>query len=84
MILYNLEFAPLVQLILMKAGGQIIYSGMLGHHSSKLIEYFEVRSILPAPLEINFLVARSVNILLSVDVLFPCSSAIGCGCLPVM
>ncbi|KAH7513560.1 hypothetical protein FEM48_Zijuj12G0213100 [Ziziphus jujuba var. spinosa] len=28
-------------LILMKMGGQIIYSGMLGHHSSKLIEYFE-------------------------------------------
>uniref|UniRef100_A0A2N9E6E2 ABC transporter domain-containing protein n=1 Tax=Fagus sylvatica TaxID=28930 RepID=A0A2N9E6E2_FAGSY len=28
-------------LILMKTGGQIIYSGSLGRHSSKLIEYFE-------------------------------------------
>lgn len=27
----------------MKRGGQIIYSGELGQHSSKLIEYFEVR-----------------------------------------
>lgn len=34
----------LVQLILMKTGGQIIYSGSLGCHSSKLIEYFEVCS----------------------------------------
>lgn len=31
-----------MQLILMKLGGQIIYSGMIGHHSRKLIEYFEV------------------------------------------
>jgi len=28
----------------MKSGGQIIYSGMLGHHSSRLIEYFQVCS----------------------------------------
>lgn len=35
-------FGDVMQLILMKMGGQIIYSGMLGHHSSKLIEYFEV------------------------------------------
>lgn len=40
-ILYN-SVIFLVQLILMKTGGQIIYSGILGHHSSKLIEYFEV------------------------------------------
>ncbi|KAK1578168.1 hypothetical protein Q3G72_028095 [Acer saccharum] len=30
------------KLILMKGGGQMIYSGELGQHSSKLIEYFEV------------------------------------------
>lgn len=31
-----------VQLILMKRGGQMIYSGELGQRSSKLIQYFEV------------------------------------------
>ncbi|KAK1591889.1 hypothetical protein Q3G72_015377 [Acer saccharum] len=34
-------------LLLMKTGGRIIYSGMLGHHSSKLIEYFEGISSVP-------------------------------------
>ncbi|KAK9288073.1 hypothetical protein L1049_016519 [Liquidambar formosana] len=34
-------FEAFDELILMKRGGQIIYSGMLGHHSIKLIEYFE-------------------------------------------
>ncbi|XP_058201487.1 pleiotropic drug resistance protein 3-like [Rhododendron vialii] len=34
-------FEAFDELILMKRGGQIIYSGILGHHSSKLIEYFE-------------------------------------------
>ncbi|KAK2646926.1 hypothetical protein Ddye_022121 [Dipteronia dyeriana] len=34
-------FEAFDELILMKTGGQIIYSGMLGQHSSKLIEYFE-------------------------------------------
>lgn len=32
----------LLQLILMKLGGRIIYSGNLGRHSSELIEYFQV------------------------------------------
>ena len=31
-----------LQLLLMKRGGQVIYAGPLGHHSHKLIEYFEV------------------------------------------
>lgn len=39
-----MEHIDFLQLILMKTGGQIIYSGILGHHSSKLIEYFEVCS----------------------------------------
>lgn len=30
-----------MQLLLMKRGGQVIYAGSLGHHSQKLIEYFE-------------------------------------------
>ncbi|KAL1334319.1 hypothetical protein HN51_063249 [Arachis hypogaea] len=34
-------FETFDELILMKAGGRIIYSGMLGHHSNKLIEYFQ-------------------------------------------
>ncbi|XP_061351433.1 pleiotropic drug resistance protein 3-like isoform X2 [Gastrolobium bilobum] len=34
-------FETFDELILMKSGGQIIYSGMLGHHSSRLIEYFQ-------------------------------------------
>ncbi|KAI4335067.1 hypothetical protein L6164_013748 [Bauhinia variegata] len=34
-------FETFDELILMKAGGRIIYNGMLGHHSSKLIEYFQ-------------------------------------------
>jgi hypothetical protein len=32
----------LLQLLLMKRGGQVIYAGSLGHESHKLIEYFEV------------------------------------------
>ena len=32
----------LLQLLLMKRGGQVIYAGPLGRHSHKLIEYFEV------------------------------------------
>ena len=31
-----------VQLLLMKRGGQVIYAGPLGQNSQKLIEYFEV------------------------------------------
>lgn len=34
-------FEAFDELLLMKRGGQIIYSGVLGTHSSKLIEYFE-------------------------------------------
>ncbi|KAJ4849436.1 hypothetical protein Tsubulata_041601 [Turnera subulata] len=34
-------FETFDELILMKRGGQVIYSGELGQHSSKLIEYFE-------------------------------------------
>jgi hypothetical protein len=30
------------QLLLMKCGGQEIYAGPLGHHSSELIKYFKV------------------------------------------
>ena len=32
----------LLQLLLMKRGGQVIYAGPLGRHSHKLVEYFEV------------------------------------------
>ncbi|KAK1319195.1 Pleiotropic drug resistance protein 3 [Acorus calamus] len=35
-------FEAFDEMILMKRGGQIIYSGPLGQHSSKLIEYFEL------------------------------------------
>ncbi|KAH6554589.1 hypothetical protein KP509_1Z322800 [Ceratopteris richardii] len=34
-------FEAFDELILMKLGGQVIYSGPLGHHSCDLIEYFE-------------------------------------------
>jgi len=30
----------------MKTGGRLIYAGPLGKHSSRVIEYFEVRSLL--------------------------------------
>ncbi|KAL1827281.1 hypothetical protein ACET3Z_005693 [Daucus carota] len=40
-------FEAFDELILMKRGGQIIYSGELGQHSSKLIEYFENINGLP-------------------------------------
>ncbi|OVA16670.1 ABC transporter-like [Macleaya cordata] len=40
-------FEAFDELILMKKGGQIIYSGLLGEHSSKLIEYFECIPGLP-------------------------------------
>jgi energy-coupling factor transporter ATP-binding protein EcfA2/ABC-type multidrug transport system permease subunit len=34
-------FETFDELILMKSGGKIIYNGLLGHHSNKLIEYFQ-------------------------------------------
>ncbi|RXH80056.1 hypothetical protein DVH24_041203 [Malus domestica] len=34
-------FQSFDELLLMKRGGQIICSGVLGHHSSKLVKYFE-------------------------------------------
>ncbi|KAL9251841.1 ABC transporter G family member 42-like protein [Drosera capensis] len=34
-------FEAFDELLLMKRGGQVIYSGPLGHHSQKVIEYFE-------------------------------------------
>ncbi|XWS53454.1 hypothetical protein CRYUN_Cryun10bG0002800 [Craigia yunnanensis] len=34
-------FEAFDELILMKTGGRIIYSGPLGHHSSRVIEYFQ-------------------------------------------
>ncbi|KAK3190018.1 hypothetical protein Dsin_029579 [Dipteronia sinensis] len=40
-------FVDTPPLILMKTGGRIIYSGLLGQHSSKLIEYFEGISSVP-------------------------------------
>ena len=33
-----------LQLLLMKRGGEIIYSGALGHHSENMIKYFEVEN----------------------------------------
>ncbi|EPS70689.1 hypothetical protein M569_04071, partial [Genlisea aurea] len=35
-------FESFDELLLMKRGGQVIYAGPLGHHSQKIIEYFEV------------------------------------------
>eukprot|EP00261_Vitis_vinifera_P019270 XP_010649677.2 PREDICTED: pleiotropic drug resistance protein 3 [Vitis vinifera] len=40
-------FEAFDELILMKRGGQIIYTGLLGYHSSELIGYFEGISGLP-------------------------------------
>ncbi|KAL5782767.1 hypothetical protein ACOSP7_007796 [Xanthoceras sorbifolium] len=40
-------FESFDELIIMKTGGRIIYSGMLGHRSSKVIEYFEGISGVP-------------------------------------
>ncbi|KAK8921509.1 Pleiotropic drug resistance protein 2 [Platanthera zijinensis] len=34
-------FETFDELLLMKLGGQVIYAGELGHHSSKLVDYFE-------------------------------------------
>ncbi|KAI5666590.1 hypothetical protein M9H77_16443 [Catharanthus roseus] len=34
-------FEAFDELLLMKRGGQVIYGGELGHHSHKLVEYFE-------------------------------------------
>jgi len=36
------KFDSLLQLLLLKSGGKVIYAGPLGHHSRKLVEYFEV------------------------------------------
>ncbi|RZC88219.1 hypothetical protein C5167_016050 [Papaver somniferum] len=40
-------FEAFDELILMKGGGRIIYSGQLGHHSNRVIEYFEGISGVP-------------------------------------
>ncbi|KAH9670371.1 ABC transporter G family member 33 [Citrus sinensis] len=37
-------FESFDELILLKTGGRIIYSGPLGNHSSRVIEYFEIRN----------------------------------------
>jgi hypothetical protein len=49
-----------LQLILMKTGGRLIYSGQLGQRSSALIEYFEVcyTKILYLNVSINIAVFR--------------------------
>lgn len=39
---YSLNGLYLMQMLLLKRGGRIIYNGPLGHNSDKLIEYFEV------------------------------------------
>jgi hypothetical protein len=36
-------FYKSLQLFLLKHGGEEIYAGPLGHHSSELIKYFEVK-----------------------------------------
>jgi hypothetical protein len=35
-----------MQLLLLKRGGQVIYSGKLGRNSQKMIEYFQVNIVL--------------------------------------
>ncbi|KAI3904334.1 hypothetical protein MKW92_045038 [Papaver armeniacum] len=40
-------FEAFDELVLMKSGGRIIYSGLLGQRSSKVIEYFEVAVEIP-------------------------------------
>ncbi|CAA2976578.1 pleiotropic drug resistance 2-like [Olea europaea subsp. europaea] len=40
-------FESFDELLLMKRGGQVIYAGPLGHHSSQLIEYFQSISGVP-------------------------------------
>ncbi|KAJ6833973.1 pleiotropic drug resistance protein 2-like isoform X1 [Iris pallida] len=35
-------FEAFDELLLMKTGGQVIYTGELGHNSNKLVDYFEV------------------------------------------
>ncbi|PKA58251.1 ABC transporter G family member 39 [Apostasia shenzhenica] len=44
-------FESFDELFLMKRGGQIIYAGEIGHHSCKLIEYFESISGVPKIIE---------------------------------
>ncbi|KAI7985037.1 Pleiotropic drug resistance protein 3 [Camellia lanceoleosa] len=46
MLKWGFRVAPLTygELILLKASGQVIYSGPLGQHSSSVIEYFEATS----------------------------------------
>ncbi|KAK6937217.1 Plant PDR ABC transporter associated, partial [Dillenia turbinata] len=51
-------FVDTPKLILMKRGGQIIYSGELGHNSNKLIQYFEV------VIEIPYIFLQSVLIVM--------------------
>jgi len=43
--LEDIAFSLALQLFLMKRGGQEIYVGPLGRHSSHLIEYFEVQNV---------------------------------------
>ncbi|XP_050281946.1 pleiotropic drug resistance protein 2-like isoform X4 [Quercus robur] len=40
-------FEAFDELLLMKRGGQVIYAGPLGHHSQKLVDYFEAIPYVP-------------------------------------
>ncbi|CAA0810665.1 ABC transporter G family member 39 [Striga hermonthica] len=40
-------FEAFDELLLMKSGGRVIYAGPLGHHSHKLVEYFEAVAGVP-------------------------------------
>ena len=40
-----MTYSGSLQLLLMKSGGQLIYSGSLGPLSGDLIKYFEVRPV---------------------------------------
>lgn len=50
------------QLLLMKRGGQVIYSGPLGRNSHKVVEYFEVLTCVPLKIFLSLMVLPKCSI----------------------
>ena len=66
----------LLQLLLMKRGGQVIYAGPLGRQSHKLIEYFEVRiSIFRALVSVPYIILSHVQLFLPKQIIIRYSIA---------
>jgi hypothetical protein len=59
------------QLLLMKCGGQEIYAGPLGHHSSELIKYFKVNDTYYRSLNIHLCPPQIIVNIMWFHIIYP-------------